>query len=1416
MMERWPSGYTALLTARLPYKYAVPLLVAAFAIALASTVGSAWAQDVAQDQTVESAPRSYQRGISDGLSVTSNFGNPASPNHVPRSYTRSLSETVSVASSFQSPSHSALAESQGPQRAPANYSPAAGQRIDERSGNRVLGNNNKGDSRIYGGTTAYSGAPQVAHEAQGEGGFDFQEMATLGDSGSSDPDDNLLRTLIATSAADYYSGASSYANAVFGAYSLAAIIIVAARSNRVASAGRSVAKLIVVLLPARQPAASGAQADRAIVQIKALLIVVVALLVVISAAGPVVGQAFADSAAGIAYKSGTGNGVNYPRYREWNPATTSWSTEVELPTSGAELYTVKFLYSPSSSLRMIGTLGSDGEIEIYYCDNACTTASKWTGPLLVADMGTPTAGYKYFDIAFEASSGDLLIVYDKPVTETADFYYKTLSSATLILSGENSFNYAGGVALDNEDIRFFKMASKPGSDEIAMVLLDATNQKSYAFIWDGNNFSSGTQFTVSSATGGTSITGESIGVAYETSSGAALVFSGNSANSAAGARYTTSTSWNALTPGDPNPSNGNDVRWVSMKADPAPGSNKVMVCQADDLRDFTCSEFNAGIAGTWNKLEDTLPNANIRSADFAWDPTGSTGLAIWYDGSGGVVDLGTKTWTSSTSTWSGESIISVANQINWVVAATDFDTAATGVDSLWAIYGDTSPNVIGDGEWDAGTPWVLNGETSITANAGTLNTVEVMALDSQRSREVKRYISDDTLPIGDSISINITRSRSVPDSLPIGDSISIHVTRSIADTLTITNNDSINRTYLASRSIIEPAIISDDSISMSVTRAISDSLAVGDAIATTKNVNRSAAETLAVSDSITIHVTRSIADTLTVTDAIARTLAASRSVSDSVTITDSIAMSVTRSVTDALTVSDAVTATYAVSRSITDTVAIADSLARTVATSASISDSLNLSDATASTLAASRSVSDTLSITDSITAVKSFGRSIADSVTITDGTARTLLAARSIADSVTVTDSIAITIAVARSMSDTVAVTDSIAAALAASRSASDTLTVTDSIATTNTLGRSAADTFTVTDSIAATAVYARSASDSLAVTDSVAATLTGINRSASDSLAVTDAVTATYAASRSIADALAITDSISTGGGSTPNVSEALTVTDAITEVAVHWNRDFAEAFTLGDCTPFACNQALIFGESLTIGAGVTPPPSAADTIAITDSITASAPVVTGSGRSSSNYSVELADSLEIADKQEGGVFEIVEEFGQKGMRVSITDALGVTSRMVSFKTLTVGENVEVNIGVQDVEQASVIPPKAEATIQVQAENSGTDQEKFQLIFSYYDQAGRKAHESSQVVELAPGESRLVNVEVPFTSPGTYDIIAEVRSIPEGELLNTTQLTVTVPWLAINLYLLIVAAAMVLGGSGAAITLFVRSRKAQ
>jgi hypothetical protein len=188
----------------------------------------------------------------------------------------------------------------------------------------------------------------------------------------------------------------------------------------------------------------------------------------------------------------------------------------------------------------------------------------------------------------------------------------------------------------------------------------------------------------------------------------------------------------------------------------------------------------------------------------------------------------------------------------------------------------------------------------------------------------------------------------------------------------------------------------------------------------------------------------------------------------------------------------------------------------------------------------------------------------------------------------------------------------------------------------------------------------------------------------------------------------------------------------------------------------------------------------------------------------------VNLLESIALGDQQQSVPVEVIEEFGEKKLSVRIADAIAILSRPVSYKTFQVGD-VNVRITVQDVKQESVIPPKATATFLVELENLGGKEEEFTLNFWYYDQSGKKPYESSQVATIGPYGSKQMLVDVPFTEPGVFEVTAEARSIPGDDLVNTVQLTVTIPWLAINLYVLVVVAVAILGASGGVMAVLLR-----
>jgi hypothetical protein len=190
----------------------------------------------------------------------------------------------------------------------------------------------------------------------------------------------------------------------------------------------------------------------------------------------------------------------------------------------------------------------------------------------------------------------------------------------------------------------------------------------------------------------------------------------------------------------------------------------------------------------------------------------------------------------------------------------------------------------------------------------------------------------------------------------------------------------------------------------------------------------------------------------------------------------------------------------------------------------------------------------------------------------------------------------------------------------------------------------------------------------------------------------------------------------------------------------------------------------------------------------------------------------VLLAESLGISESAAGRPIDIVEEFAGERFAANLLDSVTVSSRPVAYKTLTVGEGVKVLVAVQDVAQGSAVPPSAVATLEIAASNAGDSDESFLLKFWYVDAGGTRV-ESSQEITLGPDESALYTAEIPFGSPGTFDVSVQALSIPGGTVLSATQLAVAVPWLAVYLYLLLTLAAVIIAGSAMALALYLKRR---
>lgn len=996
-----------------------------------------------------------------------------------------------------------------------------------------------------------------------------------------------------------------------------------------------------------------------------------------------------SSRFGAVYRSNTGGPLlNSPKYREWDPATQAWSDEVVLPNTGSPVRDAQIRFSPSSALRVVVSHSDSGALNLFVCDNACTSASSWT--LLeanFADTGTPVAGkpYKPYDIMFETTGERLIIVYDKEGTADDDFYYRTFDGTTL--SAETGVNLGGSA--DSEDLRYLSLAPHPTTDEMALAALDATNSKSYGVIWDGSSW--GNVQTVSSALSTENKDGESVGVAYETETGAALVFSGNGQNSAAYSRWTGS-SWSSVSTANPDTTLSTEhVKFVSIKADPSGSSSDIMVCQSDQSNDdlhLTCAEFAAGSPGTWNTITSTIGTTAGRAFDFAYHPSNGKGMLVASSGASGTLDY--RVWSGSS--FGGAATVQAAGSHKWVFGL----SATSATDVVNGMFLKSNSNFDTGGMKYKADVTTLVGDGALTSDSFN-DTFESMHMDVQRSKVVRRAVSDtlavavsatgefttgrlvtETLAVSDSIAKSVVKplsesvsisdaiakstSRAVDDAIGIADAISTRVTRAIDDSISVA--DAISKS--TTRSLSEDLAVNDD-ITPAILRTASDSLSITDAIAS--SVSRTMTETVEIADGITPIAGRPVADSITVTDTISRSV--SRATADSVTLTDSISTTVSRSIADSVTVADTVSGLPR--PAVADTVTVTDAVATRV--TRAIEDSISVTDEATPT--ATRQAAETVTVADAISTRVT--RAIEDAVTVTDAIAsvtivpvsETLTVAdaistrvtRSVSDSLTVEDSAAKSVAI--NVSDALVLDDGVIGFTGYAGSVSDTVAVTDSVSMT--VGRPIAETLTVTDAASTNSV--RNISDSVAISDEIP---TSVSRAADDSITVSDDIATTM--SRAIEDSLSVTDAIT--GTPTPTIADAIAVTDS---VSMSVSRNIAETLDIDDVATPASSVSISDALAVADTVSTLVTRSLAEEIAITETATSGAFALMPE-----TMTVTDAISMRVTRSVSDSV--TVEDGAAKSVTVFVSDSIGMADSAVAFpgyaasitETLTISDATE------------------------------------------------------------------------------------------------------------------------------------------
>jgi len=338
----------------------------------------------------------------------------------------------------------------------------------------------------------------------------------------------------------------------------------------------------------------------------------------------------------IAYRSNTGLfGTNSPKIRFWNASGSGqWGREIELQTAGSPVRYARAAWSPISSKIAVVTLSDDGSLDGYVCMANCSRPGSWSYASNIGNVWllAPGTSSRRFDIAFESSTGDLMLAYSiYSINAARDWAYQVLPAGTSSFSGlsEQYINDAGhGTDLTYSWLR---MDSKPGNNrELSLISIDTTDNDINSWIWNGTAW--GNQASITNTAPSTSGF-EALAVRYAADKSIALALGGDGTTGNVSWRYWNGSAWSAAAIFDVDAADANDVRWASLKADPA--SDDLQAVFVDSGSDLTTAYWNGSAWAVTTGIDNAIDSAVARPADFEWNLTGSVGRLVWdTDGAG--------------------------------------------------------------------------------------------------------------------------------------------------------------------------------------------------------------------------------------------------------------------------------------------------------------------------------------------------------------------------------------------------------------------------------------------------------------------------------------------------------------------------------------------------------------------------------------------------------------------------------------------------------------------------------------------------------------------------------------------------------------------------------------------------------------
>lgn len=298
----------------------------------------------------------------------------------------------------------------------------------------------------------------------------------------------------------------------------------------------------------------------------------------------------------IAYRSNTLSGLNFPKNRTWDGDAAVWGGENEMDTAGSPVRSVRTAICPKGERaleKIVVTLSDDGYLDAYVFDGTSWNVTNDIGQVWTS---APTDGRRPYDVIYEQSSGEALLVYGTTVAGGGnDIAYRTWS----FVSGWGSEQYYDDSGHASKiTVTYVVLASDKNSDKIGMTYIDSTNSDANAVIWDGSTWGNFIEITGTVAIA----TEECIAIESECLSGAFMAVAGEG-QFIRWARFT--TSWSSLGIFDINSGATTAMNWLKLAQSQG---NRLMLTSVDGATDLCTAVWDEGLYGNrqWSTASSSI------------------------------------------------------------------------------------------------------------------------------------------------------------------------------------------------------------------------------------------------------------------------------------------------------------------------------------------------------------------------------------------------------------------------------------------------------------------------------------------------------------------------------------------------------------------------------------------------------------------------------------------------------------------------------------------------------------------------------------------------------------------------------------------------------------------------------------------